>query len=154
MALIADGFLMFAALAAALYCYVLSRKIKGLTRLDTGLGGAISALSLQVDEIQTSVRAATKASGASIQELVDITSRAEIAAGRLELLMVSVHERGKPAKQVDVSEVRKERKAELDQKEALKQAQEPLLEAIEAENNASTRADLLNALQKVMTAVK
>ncbi len=154
MALIADGFMIAAALAAALYCYVLSRKIKNLMRLDTGLGGAISALSLQVDQIQNSVRAATKASGASLEELVDITSRAEIAAGRLELLMVSVHERGKPAKTVDVRAARNEAKKTSVSKEILADAQEPLLSAIESEKNASTRADLLNALQKVMTAVK
>ncbi len=154
MALIADGLMIAAALAAALYCYVLSRKIKNLMRLDTGLGGAISALSLQVDEIQKSVRAATKASGASLEELVDITSRAEIAAGRLELLMVSVHERGKPAKTVDVRGARDRVEKAAASNEILTEAQEPLLSAIESEKNASTRADLLNALQKVMTAVK
>ena len=154
MAFIADTLLIFGALSAALYCFILSRKIKGLMRLDSGLGGAISALSLQVDEIQTSVKAATKASGASLQELVDITSRAEIAAGRLELLMVSVHERGKAPKSVDIGEARNERGAKTNTNSILVQAQEPLLDAIEVEKNASTRADLLNALQKVMTAVK
>ncbi len=154
MELIADGLLIAAALAAALYCYVLSVKIKNLMRLDSGLGGAISALSLQVDEIQASVRAATKASGASMNELVDITSRAEIAAGRLELLMVSVHERGKAPKKVDMTGARNKNASDNDIKSVLNQAQEPLLEAIEAEDNAATRADLLNALQKVMTAVK
>ena len=152
MALIADGMIIAAALAAALYCYVLSRKIKGLMRLDTGLGGAITALSLQVDEIQASVKAATRASGASMKELVDITSRAEIAAGRLELLMVSVHERGQEPKPVNMSKKRKSGRKQPD--DALSAAQEPLLNAIEAEKNASTRVDLLNALQKVMSAVK
>ncbi len=154
MALIADGLMISAALAAALYCYVLSRKINNLMRLDTGLGGAISALSLQVDEIETSVRAATKASGASLQELVDITSRAEIAAGRLELLMVSVYERGKTPKKVEMRNPKSSSDEAVTSKDILNEAQEPLLSAIEAEKNAATRVDLLNALQKVMTAVK
>ncbi|MBL4807489.1 MAG: hypothetical protein JKY31_09380 [Rhodobacteraceae bacterium] len=152
MELIADGLLIAGALAAAFYCYVLSRKIKGLSRLDTGLGGAISALSVQVDEMQVSVKAAAKASGASMKDLVEITNRAEIAAGRLELLMVAVHERGMAPKQVNISEVRgKKIKPESD---AIADMQEPLLSAIEVEENASTRVDLLNALQKVMAVVK
>ncbi len=90
---IANALLLASTSAAAIYCYVLSRRIKGLTDLDTGLGGAISALSRQVDEMKTSVDAARRVSGASAKELVAMTARAEIAAGRLELLLATLHER-------------------------------------------------------------
>jgi len=146
MALIADVLLIAGALGAALYCMILARRIKSLSRLDTGLGGAISALSKQVDEIQTSVKTATQASGASMKDLMEVTGRAEIAAGRLELLLSTVHERGQPPKPVKL-----DRSTEP---EPPREMEEPLLNAIEEEKDSGARAELLTALQQVMTAVK
>lgn len=95
MDLLANGLLLAATLAAAYYCYVLARRMKRLTDLDSGLGGAITALSRQVDEMKTSVDAAKQVSGASAKDLVAMTARAEIAAGRLELLLATLHENSK-----------------------------------------------------------
>jgi len=141
MALIADVFLIAGALGAALYCMILARRIKSLSRLDTGLGGAISALSKQVDEIQAWVKPAPQASGASMKDLMEVTGRAEIAAGRLELLLSTVHERGQPPKPV-----------ELDRSEE----PDPLIlrNPIDEESDSDARTELLTALQQVMTAVK
>lgn len=146
MALIADVLLIAGALSAALYCMILARRIKSLSRLDSGLGGAISALSQQVEEMRTSVKAATQASGASMKDLMEVTGRAEIAAGRLELLLSTVHERGKPPKPVKLDR--------SEEPEPLKDMEEPLLNAIEEESDSGARAELLTALQQVMTAVK
>ncbi len=145
MGLIADVFLIAGALGAALYCMILARRIKSLSRLDTGLGGAISALSTQVEEMRASVKAATQASGASMQDLMDVTGRAEIAAGRLELLLSTVHERGQKPKPVKLDR--------SEEPEPLKEMEEPLLNAIEEEEDSGARAELLTALQQVMTAV-
>ncbi len=142
MGLIADVLLIAGALGAALYCMILARRIKSLSRLDTGLGGAISALSKQVDEIQASVKTATQASGASMKDLMDVTGRAEIAAGRLELLLSTVHERGKPPKPVSLDR--------SDEPEPLK-LNNPIKDE---EEDSGARAELLTALQQVMTAVK
>lgn len=92
MAVIADVILIAGVFAAALYCATLARRLRGLSRLDSGLGAAITALSQQVDEMQVSLSAAKKVSGASARDLVDMTARAEIAAGRLELLLATLHE--------------------------------------------------------------
>lgn len=92
MDLIANGLLLAGTMAAAFYCYILARRVKGLTDLDKGLGGAITTLSKQVDEMKISFDAAKQVSGASAQELVAMTARAEIAAGRLELLLATLHE--------------------------------------------------------------
>lgn len=146
MDLIADILLIAGALGAAFYCLILARRIKRLSRLDTGLGGAISALSAQVDEIRNSVKAATQASGASMKDLMEVTNRAEIAAGRLELLLSTVHERGQPPKPVNLD--RSEEPTD-----ALKDVEDPLLKAIEEEPNSDSRAELLDALQQVMKAV-
>lgn len=92
MQLIADGLLLAGTTAAAFYCYVLARRVRQLTDLDAGLGGAITALSRQVEGMKTSVEQAKKVTGASAQEIVSMTARAEIAAGRLELLLATLHE--------------------------------------------------------------
>jgi len=92
MDIIANGLLLAGTMAAAFYCYTLARRVKALTDLDTGLGGAITALSHQVDEMRSTINAAKQVSGSSVKELVGMTARAEIAAGRLELLLATLHE--------------------------------------------------------------
>lgn len=94
MLLIADGLLIAGAFAAGFYCWVLSRRVRGLTDLDNGVGAAISALSRQVDEVKNSLDVAKAVTGASRKELAELTARAEISAGRLELLLASLHEQG------------------------------------------------------------
>ena len=92
MELIADGLLLAGTIAATFYCFILARRVRGLTDLDAGLGGAITALSRQVDDMNSSVDVAKQATGASAKELIAMTARAEIAAGRLELLLATLHE--------------------------------------------------------------
>lgn len=92
MELIADGLLVAGALVAAMYCWILSRRLSALRNLDKGLGGAIAGLSARVEQTRASL-ADTKASTTGLtRELADLTARAEIAAGRLELLLATVHE--------------------------------------------------------------
>lgn len=94
MALIADGLLIAAALTAAAYCMVLARRVQALSSLDRGLGAAIAQLSTQVESMQEALAAAKRASGASVRDLRTLTARAEMAAGRLELLLATLHEDG------------------------------------------------------------
>ena len=94
MELIADALLIAGALGAALYCRTLSRRLGALKDLDSGLGAAIAALSRQVDEMRASLEAAKSVSGDQSREVAQLTARAEMAAGRLELLLASLHEGG------------------------------------------------------------
>jgi len=101
MALIADVLMIAAALAAAVYCHVLSRRLRRLQGLDGGVGAAIAQLSTQVKEMNAALEAAKSVSGESTREMAQRTARAEIAAGRLELLLAALHERdasARPAK--------------------------------------------------------
>lgn len=98
MELIADGLLIAAASTAALYCWVLSRKLNDLRNLDQGLGGAIASLSAQVEETRASLVDAKAATQERSKHMGELTSRAEIAAGRLEMLLASVHEGEKSAR--------------------------------------------------------
>ena len=92
MELIADGLLIAGAVAAALYCWVLSKRVSALKSLDTGVGNAIAELSKQVEEIRVTIDDARAATDISVTELAEKTSRAEVAAGRLELLLASLHD--------------------------------------------------------------
>jgi hypothetical protein len=91
--LISDGLLIIGALAASLYCFVLAGRLKRLMALDRGLGASIAGLSRQVDEMHKSLALTRTAARESRKDLAKLTSRAEIAAGRLELLLAAVHER-------------------------------------------------------------
>jgi hypothetical protein len=90
--LIADILLVAGALGAGLYCFVLSRRLKRFTDLETGVGGAVAVLSSQADELKTSLERARLASDQSGDVLKDLTERAEIVAQRLELMMASMHD--------------------------------------------------------------
>ena len=92
MGLIADGLLLAGTMAAAFYCYILARRVRALTNLDTGLGGAITVLARQVDGMKKSVDVAKTETGSTAKQLATMTARAEIAVGRLELLLATLHE--------------------------------------------------------------
>ncbi|SLN32094.1 hypothetical protein [Pseudooctadecabacter jejudonensis] len=92
MAMIADILLMSGALAATLYCYVLSKRLRQFTDLEKGVGGAVAILAVQVDELSKALERAEAASTASANGLAAQSQNAEAAAKRLELLMASLHD--------------------------------------------------------------
>ncbi len=94
MELISDALLIAGAVGAAFYCRILAKRLGALKELDSGLGAAIGALSRQVDELRGSLEAAKSVSGDKAREIAQMTARAEMAAGRLELLLASLHENG------------------------------------------------------------
>ncbi|SDW86939.1 hypothetical protein SAMN05444336_102580 [Albimonas donghaensis] len=93
MSLIADGLMIAAALVSAIYCHVLAGRLRKLKELDGGVGQAIAALVAQVEEMRTALRATRAAAGESTRTLSERTARAEMAAGRLELLLASLHDK-------------------------------------------------------------
>lgn len=80
-----------AALLAAAYCLMLSRRLRSLSRLDGDVGNAIALLSAQVDALNTALIRAQKASDASVTQLSMQTERANKATRQLELLLASMH---------------------------------------------------------------
>ncbi|WP_198666093.1 hypothetical protein [Tropicimonas sp. IMCC34043] len=92
MSLIADFLLIAAALSAALYCLVLSRRLRSFTNLESGMGSAVAVLSVQVDELTKALEGARQTSQKSAESLEQRTQRAEAAAARLELLLASMHD--------------------------------------------------------------
>lgn len=97
MVLIADILMAAGSFGAAIYCYVLSGRLKKFTTLETGMGGAIAVLSAQVDDMTRALENARAAAHGSADGLIALTSRAEAVAGRLELLLASMHDLPDPA---------------------------------------------------------
>ena len=92
MTLISDILMSAGAFGAAIYCLVLSPRLKKFTTLENGMGSAIAVLSAQVDDM---TRALDRARGAAITSaagLEGLTGRAEQVAGRIEIMLASMHD--------------------------------------------------------------
>lgn len=98
MGLIADILLSAGAFGAAVYCYVLSGRLKKFTTLETGMGGAIAVLSAQVDDMTKALDRARATVGNAASNLEGLTQRAEVASAKLELLVASLHDLPEPAR--------------------------------------------------------
>lgn len=92
MDLIADILLAGGALGAAIYCFVLSRKLARFSRLDQGVGGAIAVLSAQVDDLTRALERAQGTARESAGSLEALTGRAEQVEKRLELMLAAMHD--------------------------------------------------------------
>lgn len=88
----ADLLLAFGALAAAFYCFILSKRLKKLKGLDQDLGGAIAVLSQQVDEMTKVLSEAQETANTTSQELDSKTKSAVEIADRIDLLMGALHD--------------------------------------------------------------
>lgn len=96
MDLIADVLLVAGSFGAAIYCYVLSNRLKRFMTLENGMGGAIAVLSVQVDDMTRAIEKARGAATGSAEALQGLVVRAETAAARLELLVASLHDLPSP----------------------------------------------------------
>lgn len=97
MELISDILLLAGSFGAAIYCYVLSARLKKFTTLETGMGGAIAVLSAQVDDMTVALDKARGAANGSAESLEALTARGEAVARKLELLLASLHDLPDPA---------------------------------------------------------
>ena len=96
MQFISDFLLGAGALAAAVYCLVLSRRLQKFTQLENGMGGAIAVLSAQVDDMTKALEKAQATAKSSVTTLDSMTGRAEGVAQKLELLLASMHDIPEP----------------------------------------------------------
>ena len=92
MMMIADALLVAGAFGAALYCFVLSRRLRRFTDLEKGVGGAVAVLAVQVDDLTKTIETAQKTARASVGQLDEVRGRAEAAHRHLELLIASMHD--------------------------------------------------------------
>jgi len=113
MDLIADILLVAGSFGAAVYCYVLSNRLKRFTTLETGMGGAIAVLSAQVDDMTVALEKARGAANGSAESLEALTARGEAVAKRLELLVASLHDLPEPKARSPVEEPAEEEERRL-----------------------------------------
>lgn len=90
MDLISELFMGAAALGAAVYCFVLSRRLRRFTDLEQGVGGAVAVLATQVNDLNKALADARRVAGAGAQSVERQVARAEAASERLELLIASL----------------------------------------------------------------
>lgn len=88
--LIADVLLVAGCVGAAIYCFMLSRKLSRLNQFESGLGGAIAVLSAQVDDMQKVLAATEGTANEASGELKTLLSEANDVATRLDLLLAGV----------------------------------------------------------------
>lgn len=96
MNLISDVLLSLGAFGAAIYCFVLSNRLKKFATLENGMGSAIAVLSAQVDDMTKALDRARNAATGSAASLESLTSRGESVAARIELLLASMHDLPEP----------------------------------------------------------
>ncbi len=92
MNIIADILMSLGAFGTAIYCFVLSTRLKKFTTLESGMGSAIAVLSAQVDDMTVALDRARSAATGSAASLDALTTRAEAVAARIELLLASMHD--------------------------------------------------------------
>ena len=89
---LADILLGLGAIASAVYCFVLSRKLSRLKGLDQDLGSAIAILSRQVDEMTRVLSSAQETATDSASVLESKTEAAARVAERLELMIAALQD--------------------------------------------------------------
>lgn len=89
---LSDVLLVVAAAAAAIYCMVLSRRLKNFNNLQNGMGGAVAVLSAQVDDLSKMLERAEVSAAESAQRLQDLNARSDEGAKKLEVLLASLHD--------------------------------------------------------------
>lgn len=99
MQLIADILMTAGSFGAAIYCYVLSARLKRFTALESGMGSAIAVLSVQVDDMTRALEGARTAAHAQADGLRGLTQRAEAVMAQLQLLLASLHDLPTPTAQ-------------------------------------------------------
>lgn len=92
MQFVADILLVAGALGAGIYCFVIARRLARFNDLESGVGRAVALLSMQVDDLTTTLSEVRDAASSTTESISGMTDRAELAAKRLELLLASMHD--------------------------------------------------------------
>lgn len=92
MAILVDLLVFASALAAALYCHVLARRVARLADMRGGVGGAIAALSERVDALTRTLDEASAQADHENAERAALVDRAERVAMRLEIMLAALQD--------------------------------------------------------------
>lgn len=110
MDMVMDFLLLAASVTAGLYCFILNRRLKGLTAAKTGLGAGIASLSQSAEEMKFAVAATKKAADEAAIRLEKAIADADKKATYLDDLIsqlgemsasVTAHAEGATQKYID-----------------------------------------------------
>ncbi|SFJ42216.1 hypothetical protein [Jannaschia pohangensis] len=90
--LLSDLIFVAATVGMALWCRVLTKRLRAFNDLEKGLSGTIAAMSTQVDDLKASISAATAYRDDRLERLEAANSSADDRIGRMEMLMASLEE--------------------------------------------------------------
>jgi len=90
--LLSDFILVAATVGMALWCRVLTQRLRAFNDLDKGLGATIATMTLQVDDLQKSIAEATAQKDDRVERLEAANATADDRIGRMEMLMASLEE--------------------------------------------------------------
>lgn len=90
--LISDVVLLAAAIFACVYCIVLSKRLKKFSNLESGVGGAVTILSVRVEELTKILEAAQLSAESSAKTLSELVAKAEQSSRKIELQTASLHD--------------------------------------------------------------
>ena len=94
MEMVLDFLLLAASGVACFYCWVLSKRLKGLTSAEKGLGAGIQQLSVSAEEVKAAVATAKSGADATAAKLEQLLQRAEQKIAELNALFNEVDEAG------------------------------------------------------------
>ena len=90
--IVADILLALGAAGAGVFCLVLIRKLRALTDLEKGVGGAIKVLGAQVEQLNRTLIDARSKADASETALAELSARAEATARQLEIMLAATQD--------------------------------------------------------------
>ncbi|MEM8771375.1 MAG: hypothetical protein AAGD92_06980 [Pseudomonadota bacterium] len=92
MELIINAILMAASGSAALYCYMLNKKLDVLRSTEKGLGASIATMAKSVEDARTAISAVNESNTRSVQELKPLIEEANSAITQMTELIDVVSE--------------------------------------------------------------
>ena len=92
MTIIADILLVAGALGASIYCFVLSKRLKQFNDLENGVGGAVAAMALQVDDLKQVISTAVEQANLASNKTMSAAEKAETIRRQLELQIAALHD--------------------------------------------------------------
>jgi len=97
MQLIFDFILLAASAAAAVYCFVLSARLKKLNDVRSGLGASVVSMSAMLDQTRLTLEQSKRATVETEQRLRAVIEHAEKIAPEIEILLDAVAESAESA---------------------------------------------------------
>lgn len=92
LSLFSDILLLAGTIGLAVYCRVLTGRLKAFNDIDSGLGGTIAELSRQVDEVRIALEAAMRTGESRGAEIDAACERADDRIGQLEMLVAAAED--------------------------------------------------------------